>query len=167
MNRIAEIAYQKSLGPFLHYYYGVDLYKCCDVFPKLEHTKDFKDLCYWKCPVCGRETAKYQMPWMASKEWQEMTKPFEQISIEEWLLTDAGKGWKLIPVCSVVAFDTKGKIIPLVQTVNENKVMNEPDLVLEGAVNGTPAYIGFKQWESGPNGIYVEYEAIQWKEKTT
>ena len=81
MNRTAEIAHQKSLGPFLRYYYGVDLYKCCDVFPKLEHTKDFKDLCYWKCPVCGRETAKYEMPWMASKEWQEMTKPFEQISI--------------------------------------------------------------------------------------
>ena len=90
---------------------------------------------------------------------------FEQISIEEWLLTDAGKGWKLIPVGSVVAFDTKGKTIPLVQSVNENKVMNEPDLVLEGAVNGTPAYIGFKEWVSGWGSCFTEYEAIQWKEK--
>ena len=81
MNRTEEIAHQKSLGPFLRFYYGVKLYKCCDVFPKLEHTKDFKDLCFWKCPVCGRETAKYDMPWIASKEWQEITKPFEQISI--------------------------------------------------------------------------------------
>ena len=90
---------------------------------------------------------------------------FEQISIEEWLLDDRGKGWKVIPVRAVVAFDTKGKTMPLVQSINENKIMDEPDIVLEGAVNGIPAYIGFKEWVSGWNEEFTEYEAIQWKEK--
>lgn len=171
MNRIAEIAYQKSLGPFLHFYYGVDLYKCCDVFPKLGNTKDFKDLCYWKCPVCGRETAKYQMPWMASKEWQEMTKPFEQISIDEWIQDQKQTGWKKIPKGSFISWDSEGREMPIIHTVTESMMMEEPDVVCKGLVaydgKRVEAYIGFKEWISGPGGIYTEYEAIQWKEKTT
>ena len=76
---------QKELGDFLKFYYGVHLYPCCSVYPRLEHTKDFKDLCWWECPVCGRETDKYQMPWLASEDWQKQTKPLEQMTIEEWI----------------------------------------------------------------------------------
>ena len=76
------------------------------------------------------------------------------------------KEWKCLLHTDYIEW-TSEVTMQLARTVNENHIMDNPDVICEGTVNGTPAYIGFKQWESGPNGIYVEYEAIQWKEKTT
>lgn len=55
--------------------------------------------------------------------------------------------------------------MPLISAISESNIMTHPDVICEGTVNGTPAYIGFKAWVSGPGECFLEYEAIQWKEK--
>lgn len=89
----------------------------------------------------------------------------KQMSIEEWLLEKSGKGWKLIEYGSFIAWNDGGKNMPLCRTAHENRIMDEPDVICEGAINGAPAYIGFKEWVSGWNDQFHEYEAIQYKLK--
>ena len=88
--------------------------------------------------------------------------PDDELPCEE----EKSQGWQYLLHTDYIEW-TSEETMQLVRTVNENHIMDNPDVICEGTVNGIPAYIGFKQWESGPNGIYIEYEAIQWKEKTT
>lgn len=76
-----EAAYQKELGKFLRFYYGTDLYKCCGVYPRIMTEQTFEGNCYYICLVCGKESSHCIMPWLAKESWQEMNKPYEQISI--------------------------------------------------------------------------------------
>lgn len=79
--------------------------------------------------------------------------------------------WQRVPEnCVIKAWDEDDCYIPLIETVTEQSIMAEPDKVVKGIVfiDGERHYavLGLKEWRSGPDGIYVDYEAIQWKEKT-
>lgn len=78
-----EKEYQESLGRFLHFYYGVDMYKCCGVYPKFMTEQTLNGYGYYICLVCGKEGKHEPMQWLAKKSWQDMNKPYEQISIFE------------------------------------------------------------------------------------
>lgn len=80
-SRAEEKDYQDSLGRFLGFYYGTSLYKCCGVFPKLMTEQTFNGNAYYICLVCGKESGHFQMPWQAQESWQDLNKPYEQMTI--------------------------------------------------------------------------------------
>lgn len=80
-----EKRYQDSLGSFLGFYYGTGCYKCHDVYPRLMTEQTFVQNCYYICLVCGKESEHKQMPWMAKESWQEINKPYEQMTIFDLL----------------------------------------------------------------------------------
>lgn len=80
-----EKAYQDSLGRFLGWYYGTNLYKCCGVYPRLMTEQTFEQNAYYICLVCGKESDHEQMPWLAEESWQKMNKPYEQMTIFDLL----------------------------------------------------------------------------------
>ena len=73
MTREEAIANQKEITEHYHLYfwYATTAEKCCDVFPKVMHTKSTVDpQCYLECEVCGsRNTKTYKMPWEAIEAW--------------------------------------------------------------------------------------------------
>ena len=89
------------------------------------------------------------------------------MSIWDILKEKKSQEWQRVPRGALLVFQYGEKPMHLIHTVTEQALMDEPDEIREGSVNRIPAYIGFKEWRSGPDGIYVDYEAIQWKEKTT
>lgn len=86
----------------------------------------------------------------------------KQISIEEYLRS-ATVEWKPIPKDSSVIIPGR-KLQGVIKGVLEQKVMNEPDLVIYGSIDGKPAMIGFKEWVSGPDCCFHEWEAVQYRE---
>ncbi len=57
-------------GYNLAWWYGTDCDKCCDVFPKLmKEGNSTNDKCFYMCPVCGKRTESFQMPWIAEDAW--------------------------------------------------------------------------------------------------
>lgn len=95
-----------------------------------------------------------------------------QMSIWDLLEEKKSQEWQRVPEnCVIKAWDEDNCYIPLIETVTEQNIMTEPDKVVKGIVfiDGERHYavLGLKEWRSGPDGIYTDYEAIQWKEKTT
>lgn len=93
----------------------------------------------------------------------------KQISIDEWIQEEKGTGWKRIPGGSFVSWDSQGRNMPICVPVTKSDLMTDPDVICEGLVNiqgeKTLAYIGFKEWVSGPNDCFHEYELLQYKVK--
>lgn len=84
-----EMKYQEELGKFLPWYYGVDLPKCCGVYPRFLTDQSFEDNGFFVCLVCGRESKHLPMTWQAREAWKEALEAgaprFRQMTIEELL----------------------------------------------------------------------------------
>lgn len=88
----------------------------------------------------------------------------KQISIEEYLKS-AEVEWKPIPKdATVIIPGRRVHGLNMIKTIMEQRVMNEPDVQICGSIDGKPAIIGFKEWVSGPDGCFTEWEAIQYRE---
>ena len=48
-----------------------------------EHT--FEANAYYICLVCGKESGHFPMPWQAKESWQDLNKPYEQMTIFDLL----------------------------------------------------------------------------------
>lgn len=86
-----------------------------------------------------------------------------QISIDEYLEKLSGE-WKRIPPEATVIFPKETKVPKTEPVIRRSELMAEPDLVLKGTVNRVPSFVGFKEWVSGPNDCYHEFELLQYKE---
>lgn len=87
-----------------------------------------------------------------------------QISIEDWL-EETKDEWKRIPDdAKLIIPGRKVEGFNMIHVVTEQKLQTEPDLILEGKVNGVPALIGFKEWVSGDGCRYKEWQPLQYKE---
>lgn len=90
-----------------------------------------------------------------------------QLTIEEWILNQSTSDstWKRIPPGSTIIIPAGVKVPEVEPFLRRSDLMEVPDLVLEGEVNKVPAYIGYKEWVSGPNEEYYSFELLQWKER--
>lgn len=68
----AEIkAEQDRLGDGASWYYGTECEKCCGVYPAFMTDDGFKDLGYYVCLVCGKESEHEPMTWSARDAWND------------------------------------------------------------------------------------------------
>lgn len=91
-----------------------------------------------------------------------------QLTIEEWILKQSTSDsiWKRIPPEATIIIPAGVKVPEVEPILRRSDLMEVPDLVLEGEVNKVPAYIGCKEWVSGPNEEYHSFEILQWKERS-
>lgn len=94
---------------------------------------------------------------------EERKRAMHQMTIDEWMSQRPAQEWKRIELYAKIEW-ISDKNMPLCRSVNENRIMEKPDVICKGTVDGVPAYIGFKEWVSGWGEEFIEYEAIQWKE---
>lgn len=66
-----EKAHQDKLGDSIRFYYGLSCNKCCGVYPKFLTDNSPKDLCYYICMVCGKESVHECMTHLAITSWNE------------------------------------------------------------------------------------------------
>lgn len=63
---------QEQLAKYyiLGWWYATNCRKCCEVYPKLEKEgPPAFEMVFYRCPVCGRRTNSYKMPWLAADAW--------------------------------------------------------------------------------------------------
>ena len=59
-------------GYELGWWYGTRCRKCCGVYPKFHPAPGNDGLGWYECEVCGRQSSKETMPWLAEESWNTM-----------------------------------------------------------------------------------------------
>ena len=62
-------AIQDELGKYASWYYGTNCEKCHDVYPMIVSEQSNRAYAYYVCPVCGKESFHFPMPWQSAKSW--------------------------------------------------------------------------------------------------
>lgn len=60
---------QDKLGKNVGWFYGTNCKRCHGVYPKHIDEPDYRAYAYYLCPVCGKESKHFPMPWQAEKAW--------------------------------------------------------------------------------------------------